>query len=303
MRIVDEHGLAIALVSPEELADTPWTTAGAPVDLVRVTDPPPSYWDRLASLGFIRKPNTLTWLSRLGPDEDGYLAGLSRKPRQLVRRAQRAAEILRTEVEDRVHESTVDRFLALYEDRVAQLRYGVAYGTRHRDAVLDGPPKYFGVFCYEGDELAGGCLVQECPPEDAIRVRFSAVTEPWRKASLSRVLYFRAMQVAREKGYTYATLGDEWNLYGHMTQPGLFTFKADLGFAPVASQDFADPDGNDEADLVLGLGKLADPTMVLGYAESEDRLHAHLFSNEIVDVDRYHAPFLAGVTVHRPGTR
>lgn len=302
MRIVGEHGITIALVEPDELASTPWTDLSDPVDLVRMTAPPPEVWDRLAELGFIRKPNTLTWVTRLGSDEDSYLAGLVKKPRQLVRRAQRAAESLRTEVQDRVHESTMDQFLALYEDRVAQLRYGVAYGSRHREAVLNGPPKFYGVFAFDGDELAGGCLVQECPDDDAIRVRFSAVTESWRRASLARALYFRAMGVARDKGYTYATLGDEWNLYGHMTQPGLFTFKAEMGFEAVASQDFGDPDGHDEADLVLRLTNLADPTMMLGYV-ADNRLHAHVFSDSAADVDRYRAPFLAGATSHRPGTR
>jgi GNAT superfamily N-acetyltransferase len=284
--------------------DGPWTRAAEPIDVVRIPDPPPELWGSLASRKFIRKPNTLTWLARLGPDENGYLARLSKKPRQLVRRAQRAASDkgLLEVVEDRVEARTLDQFLALYEDRVAQLRYGVAYGARHREAVLNGPPKYFGVFCYaDGGELAGGCLVLECPEEDAIRIRFSAVTEEWRRASLSRALYLTAMRVARDKGYTWATLGDEWNLYGHITEPGLFTFKAEMGFEAVASQDFADPTGTDEADLILRLGTLSDPSLVLGYAgtgEAEvNRLHGHVFSGSSLDAGRYSAPFLSGVTV------
>jgi hypothetical protein len=301
MRIIDEHGIAIGLVTPDQLSQTPWTKSD--VDLVRITEPPMQTWDQLAELGFVRKPNTLTWLARLGPDEDTYLANVGKKARYAVRRALRASDSLRTVVEDAVQESTIDEFLAVYEDRVAQMRYGVAYGSRHRDEVLNGPPKFFGVFGYEGDEFVGGCLVEECPDEDAIRIRFSAVVPRWRPNSLSRALYFRAMRVARDKGYAHATLGDEWNLYGHMTQPGLFGFKAEIGFEAVASQDFADPEGNDEADLVLRLGKLADPSMVLGYAEDGNRLHAHVFSDHTVDLDQFEAPFLTGVTLRRPGTR
>ncbi|BFU45610.1 hypothetical protein KRMM14A1004_38470 [Krasilnikovia sp. MM14-A1004] len=39
-------------------------------------------------------------------------------------------------------------------------------------------------------------------------------------------------------GFAHAMLGDEPNLYGHLTQPGLLVFKADSGFIAVPSQDF-----------------------------------------------------------------
>jgi GNAT superfamily N-acetyltransferase len=186
------------------------------------------------------------------------------------------------------------------------MRYGVAFARRFRTTILEGPEKYFGVFLYRADELIGGCLALECPDESAIRIRWSAVTEPARRAGYPRALYCTAMQQAREKGYEWATLGDDPNLYGHLAQPGLFTFKSRMGFEAVASQDFADPGAWDEADLVLSLDKLSDPALMLEYADgtglgtgrsARHLLRARLVVGSPVDVQQFSAEFLSGTVV------
>ncbi|MER5639480.1 GNAT family N-acetyltransferase [Kitasatospora sp. NPDC002227] len=299
MKVIDEHGLSVGLIEPAELPGRPWLSAGQHIDVVRMLRPPADAVPELAEHGFVVKPEMLTWLARLGSDEDEFLARLETRPRQDIRRAQRRAGVLREVVQDQVEPETLDRFLALYEERVAAMKFGVPYAKRHRETVLNGPQKYFGVFAFDGEELVGGCLVAECPEVSAIRIRFSAVDEYWRTtASLARTLYFTAMRTARSKGYTWATLGDEPNLYGHLTQIGLFSFKVQTGFEAVPSQDFGDPTGCDEADLVLGLTALNDPCLILGYPprpHADRKLRGYLMTADESLPRKFRADFLEGV--------
>lgn len=323
MEIVDRYGLTLALVGPEELVDEPWLGADRPVDVVRVPAPPAAAWDELAARGFVHKPSVLTWVSALGPDEETHLAGLSVNARKSIRyaRNQVVAAGLREVVEDPVTPESLDRFYALYRERVAEMRTGVPFGLDYRDAILHGPRPFFGVFYYEGEEMAGGVLVLECPGVDVVVLRFSAVSARWRRTSVARPLYLATLAACRARGYRQATMGNEPNLMGHLTQPGLMRFKTGLGFRAVPSQEAADPQGGDEADLVLRLTTLNDPTLILGYAGRQARrqpgevpggapvgavgsaLTAHLISAAPVDTTLYDAPFLTGVEVRAPGSR
>ncbi|MFI8106531.1 GNAT family N-acetyltransferase [Streptomyces sp. NPDC086023] len=307
MDIVDEHGLSVALITPTELASRPWLSSSRSVDVVRMTEPPAACHDELAEAGFVLKPELLCWKAELGSDETGFLARLDNKSRQDIRRARtRAESVLRFSVHDTLVPEILDPFLSLYGDRVAEMAYGIPIAVRQRDRLLGGAEKYFAVLAHDGDELVGGCVVRECGDEDAVRIRFSAVTEQWRRHSLARTLYFAAMRTGREKGYRWATLGDEPNLYGHLTKAGLFSFKVNMGFRCVPSQDFHDPEGRDVADLILSLTNLSGPCLVLGYAADPagDRtLRAELFTDDPAGTDprRYAAPFLASVGVRAPG--
>lgn len=324
MEIVDRYGLTLALVEPHELADEPWLRAGPHIDVVRVPDPPASAHPLLAAHGFLRKPRAVTWITELGRDDEVFLARLRRLARRDIGRARRRAVAggLREMVEDPVMPRTLDAFLTLYADRVAAMRFGVPFALGHRDAVLNGPEKFYGVFARDpAGALVGGCLVREEPDRDAAVIRFSAVTARWRRAGLARVLYLSAMRIARDKGHRYATLSNEPNLVGHLTKPGLFLFKANLGFETIPSQQFGDPEGKDEADLVRHVAALHDPTLILGYtagacsvgappgdthtevggpAPAQPVLAAHLYhAGEIADAGRYTAPFLAPTVLHR----
>ncbi|GGX87878.1 hypothetical protein [Streptomyces hiroshimensis] len=316
MEIIDDFGLPVAVIGAGELASAPWARAAPEsVAVVRMTDPPPELHGELARRGFVRKPSTVTWRAALGGGEEEFLRRMPRKSRQRIHQARRtiAREDLREVVEDRISPEGLDLFLDLYEERVAGMPYGVAFARRHRETILYGPEKYFAVFLYRGEALEGGTLALECPDESAVRLRWSAVTEAARQACLPRALYCATMRVAREKGYAWATLGDDPNLYGHIPRPGLFTFKASMAFEAVPSQDFADPGGFDEADLVLSLDALTQPVLMLGYADGVDGgngrapgredgragrgLRAFLVSGSPVDAEPYSAPFLSGPAV------
>lgn len=303
MELTDNQGLTIATVDAAEVAGRPWRAAGRHVDVVRVYEPAAAQLPALAEAGFLHKPNWLTWKAELAPDEDTFLAQVPAKPRQDIRRARHRAEReLRFSAHERVTPQTLDRFLALYEERVAEMAFGVAVATRYRENILNGPEKYFTVLATDGDELAGGCLVLECPELDLARIRFSAVTPRWRRASLARTLYFEAMRTARAKGYKWVSLGEEPNLYGHVAKAGLFRFKVAMGFECVPSRDDHDPRGSDVADLVLNLDNLCDPCLVLAYSRGAgSELTAHVYSADEADSRHYAAPFLAGTVVHRVG--
>ncbi|MCC3768942.1 GNAT family N-acetyltransferase [Streptomyces sp. UNOC14_S4] len=308
MEIIDDFGLPVALVTPDDLPAEPWRGLEQAVAVVRMTDPPPALRPELTRRGFVCKPATLTWLAPLGEDEGAFLRTLPHKSRQYVRRARRHNVILglREVVEDRISPANFDAFLTLYEDQVARMRYGVAFARRNRDTVLHGPQKYFGVFLFDQEELVGGCVALESPDERAIRIRFSAVTDRERAAGVPRALYCTAMRVARDKGFAWATLGDDPNLYGHIARPGLFTFKARMGFRAVPSQEFGDPHPWDEADLVLSLDRLSDPTLMLEYGTPADgpsgsSLRSCLIARAPVDVRDFSAEFLTGTVVRPPG--
>ncbi len=305
MEIVDRFGLRLALIEPADLEREPWARTDRPVDVVRMPNPPAGLWDELARRGFVRKPAVVTWTGDPGPDDDAYLAGLDRYGRRAVRHARNHARRagLRETIEDPVTPRSLDRFLTLYRERVADMRFGVPFALDYRDAVLHGPRRFFGVFAWDGEELAGGCLALECPAVDTLVVRFSAVTARWRRASLARVLYPTALAEGRRRGYTRATLGNEPNLLGHLTRPGLLEFKSRLGFRPVPSHEFADPGAQDEADLVLRLDWLEDPTVILGYpdpatAHDDPRLVPHVFHVAPTDPTRFSPSALAPPVVH-----
>ncbi|MGW1072900.1 hypothetical protein [Streptomyces sp. NPDC002537] len=308
MEIIDDFGLPVALITPDELTAEPWKGTEETVAVVRMTDPPEELRPELTRRGFVCKPSTLTWLARLGAHEEEFLRTLPHKSRQYVRRARRHIDAhgLCEVVEDRVSAASADAFLTLYEEQVARMRYGFAFARRHREAILHGPEKYFGVFLFDDDALVGGCIALESPDERAIRIRFSAVTDRERATGVPRALYCTAMRTARDKGHEWATLGDDPNLYGHIAQPGLFTFKARMGFQAVPSQDFADPHGCDEADLVLSLDRLSDPSLMLEYSggahgAAGHALRSRLVSGTAVDVRQYTAAFLTGAAVSAPG--
>ncbi|WAU81177.1 hypothetical protein O1Q96_16170 [Streptomyces sp. Qhu-G9] len=108
------------------------------------------------------------------------------------------------------------------------------------------------------------------------------------------------MQIARAKGYRWISLGDDANLFAHVATAGLREFKVGMGFHCVPSQDFHDPKGIDEADLIFDLARFTDPVGILGYASSdpEDRsLHAHVQSDRPTDLQVFQLPFLAPPTL------
>ncbi|MGC4856305.1 GNAT family N-acetyltransferase [Micromonospora sp. DT4] len=295
MNLFDHFGLPIIEATADEAMSLSGDFPEPRAALVRVLDPPVDSWAALGAAGFIVKPAWVTWLARIDDEQSDLLTRSSRQVNRAWRRAEKAG--LRIEVQESIQEEHLDTFFDLYEKRIEEMAYGVAFARQAREEILHGGQDY-AVFAFDGDRMVGGCLCQRSPEFDVVRVRFSAVELVWREASLPRVLYTRAFDVAREDGFHAVTMGNDPNLYGHMTKPGLFHFKARLGFDPVPAGSLGPRFGGDVADRLLSLDRLTDPTVMLGYADLGEHLNparadlvTYVFgSNPLVDSDRFRTP-------------
>ncbi|CAM5273121.1 hypothetical protein SMICM304S_11038 [Streptomyces microflavus] len=153
--------------------------------------------------------------------------------RSAYRRAGEAGLLIRTET---LTPELLDQFIELYERQVAGMRHGWAVAVHQRADILDEADTYCAVTVRSGSTLVGACLDQDLPDRQEMRARFSAVTPGQRSDSLSRVLYWETIREARLRGRRWATLGRDVNLYGHLGNAGLFSFKSRLGFTAVPGQ-------------------------------------------------------------------
>ncbi|MBB5958186.1 GNAT superfamily N-acetyltransferase [Saccharothrix tamanrassetensis] len=295
MEIRDDHGLAVAIASVDEALGGSFPD----VTVVRVPDPPRDSWEALAQRGFLRKPAWLTWLSPTCGSDAEWLAQLTRSARNNMRGARRrVAADLRVDVRQPVTPELLDDFLVLYEAMVATMPHGVTFASSLRDAVL-ADERHFAVYAVGADGLAGCVLCREDADSGRLLVRFSAFAPRWRQVGLARVLYAEAVGAAREKGYRQVTLGNDPNLYGHIAQPGLFAFKAGLGFTPVPAPPFGVTAWRDEADLVRSLTGLGDLALVLSYTDAaSDAFRLDVHSRDRVDLTAYTRPFVVETRWH-----
>ncbi|WP_405150417.1 GNAT family N-acetyltransferase [Sphaerisporangium sp. NBC_01403] len=300
-------GVPIAVVSVDEALDGDWEAHRHEVDIVRVPNPPVERWPELVSAGFFPKPQVVVWRAATAGSEKEFLDGLPSKDRRNVFAARRrvVAGGLRFEVLP-VSPALLDAFLPLYESQVARMRHGWAVATEHRARILDSADQYFAVCVWDGDDLAGACLNLQSRDKDEVRARFSAVVPDHREAGLPRLLYLEVVEEARRRGFGWVSLGSDPNLYGHIVKPGLFGFKSRLGFVAVPSH-FVDPgSGSDQADRIVGLSALTDPSFVLAYAEGADgrpqrgsALRLEMFSSaDQLDLRPYSPAYLTSVRLH-----
>ncbi|HET9893331.1 MAG TPA: hypothetical protein VFQ44_00090 [Streptosporangiaceae bacterium] len=301
MEIRTLDGLSVALVDVAEAVRTNWSALTGKVDVARVPMPPRRRRGELADAGFLTKPARLSWIAATGDSEESFLSRLTFRDRKNIRVAQlrAAASGVRFETVKPVGPGLLAAFLRLYEAQVAGMRHGVAIAARQLTAIADEADLYYASAAYAGDELVGACLAQECPAQDMVRLRFAAADLAHRDG-LSRALYFSAIQAARQMNYGQVSLGTDPNLYGHLVKAGLFAFKWRLGFAAVPSQAVMAGEGFDEADLIVGSARLAEPVLFLSYAGDRAGLQAELYcSQDGLDVRPYLAGFLADLRLHR----
>lgn len=304
MEIRTESGLAIGLVTTDEAVALSPGQDIAGVDVLRVPDPRPADWDMLRRCGFVPKPAKISWLTATTDSDEEYVAGLPKKERWHMRRAGHLAETdgVRLVVEQPIGTARLDAFLRVYLEQVGRMRYGVPYVTDQYAAIRDGTDPYFAVWAMSREEVVGGCLVVAEPGARFTRIRFSATAERFRDSSLSRIVYLKAINASRARGYDSVTLGSDPNLYGHIVKIGLFGFKRRLGFVPVPSQEVRGS-GADEADRVLRLGALEDPAFVLGYPPAAGSRGwcggwgTFFTARPELDTSSYRTDLMAGVSV------
>jgi GNAT superfamily N-acetyltransferase len=298
VELTDFYGLPVAFMDVDEALAGRWQSHPPPADVIRVDPAPQEAWPRLRGAGFFPKPKMVTWLAEIG--ERGYPALLTWKERQNIRAAQRraAGEGLTLSAQP-LDSSLLAAFLPLYRQQVAGMRHGWAVADEQREDLLAEAGSYFAVCAYACGALVGACLAR-CAT-GRVTVRFSAVAPQWRRAGLTRVLYAEAIEEAGSRGYRSVSLGTDPNLYGHIAKPGLLGFKSRLGFTAHPAHHVLPGAGNDQADLVLGLGGLSDPAMLLAYAAPGpgQALALEAFSTHAgVDLRPFTGPFAAGSAVH-----
>lgn len=270
MGVAVEYGMKVATMTAEEALAFGSGQADHDIDMVRVVDPDPEDWPALEALGFVLKPQWVTWISRSEADESTFLLRLSSRERRMIRRARKAAEADRVDVriQTSLAEDEVDDFLDLYRRQISTMRQGRDYASDERAEILDPMNGYLMVAGYVDDVLVGAAVCLLDARRDTLFIRFTAATPEARRRRLNRVLYLEAFQAARAKGISHVSLGSDPAMYGAMTEPGLFLFKAEHGFRPVPEQYVVDDDVTDEAILVLRMAGLADPSVIVAYDTS-----------------------------------
>lgn len=271
--VTDLAELRVGTADIDTALDRDWRHRFDDVDVVRVPNPPARAWPELLANGFSVKPLWVTWGAALQRSERDFVSRLSAKEQRNIRDSQRAADAagLRIRVNP-LSAATLDEFLPVYEAQIAGMANGIPYARRLRDQLLANAATYLTVSAHLADSLVGGCICQLHPGLDLVRVAFAATRPDTRAAMLTRALYLTAAQEGRQRGHHWMSLGSDPSLYGALTRPGLFTFKARLGFVPIPMRCY-DPDDDDAvevAEAVLSLRRLSDPSLSLSYSAAED---------------------------------
>jgi ribosomal protein S18 acetylase RimI-like enzyme len=300
--VVRDHGVSIALTTVAAATSRHWSASHDGVDVVRVERPEPEAWPGLRHAGFVPKPQFVTWLAPVLASEEEYFARLPKRERQKIRNGRRNVAERRVVVEATTIDAALfDEFLELYEQHIGGMRHGLLLAREQRDGVLAEPEAFLAVCARRAGALVGCCVGQSDPAKDLFRLRWSAVAPEYRRLNLARALYMEAAELTRSLGLRLFSLGTDRNLYGHLTNPGLFRFKSHLGLVPLPSHLLYPDSGQDQADLVLRVGELTDPTLLLGYVDDEPtaRLALHLFrGRREAPIDEYEAPSLHAIHVH-----
>ncbi|MEU7447149.1 GNAT family N-acetyltransferase [Streptomyces diastaticus] len=272
MNISDEDGIRIAHVGLDEALGRDWREKQPDADLVRVKDPEITAWQPLREAGFTVKPGWVTWLAPACASEEDFLMRMSRRSRRGARSSAVALAERGVTLTSRapLDSAQLDEFLTVYEAHVATLRNGIPLARRFRERLLERPANYFMVRAEDADgNLIGACLCEIDAAMSIVRVRFTALGTGERNGNLARSLYLTTFQETRERGHQWVSLGSDPSTYGHLVQPGLFMFKSRFGLFPVPLkllQPNAHPvQADDEADLVLRLTALSDPSLHIAY--------------------------------------
>ncbi|MER5886131.1 hypothetical protein ABT160_20105 [Streptomyces sp. NPDC001941] len=271
--MIEEHGLRVAVLEPEEALGSDRTALDglaerAGVSVLRVVDPPAALRTDLEDNGFLLTPSWVNWLAPVGGDDEAFLSAMTSGERRNVRKALRECEQrgVRTVVRAPLTRPVFEEFLALYEPQVAAMRNGVAYAESWREEIEADPHLYFVVEARDADgSLLGACLCWDQPELSLARIAFTAQVPEQRQGRVVRALYATATAEARGRGRGWVSLGSDPTLYGHLTEPGLFGFKARLGFRPVPTRHLQ-PTAPDQADAVVSLRGLTEPSLLLSYA-------------------------------------
>jgi hypothetical protein len=249
----------------------------------------------------------VTWGAPLRASEAEFCAPLAAKEQRSIRTGRRLARESGVELQVLPLSARVlEEFLPVYDAQVAGMANGVPYLRFRRARLLEEADAHVAVLARLDGSCVGGCICRVHADLAMIRVAFAATSPRSRLAMLTRVLYMVAAQHGRDLGLRWMSLGSDPALYGEVAMPGLFAFKARLGFVPVplCCFDPDDSDATDVAEAVLSLRALSDPALSLRYGSPAGlSRHWHwsdpprwqlrvLSARADLDIRPYHAPFV-----------
>ncbi|MEU6671560.1 hypothetical protein [Streptomyces sp. NPDC046727] len=262
METLTQDGLVIAAVTCKEAEER---RPGPAADVQRITDPENLTDELRARLAPLIRPRWLNWVAQAGDSDEDFLRRLGPGERRNVRLGRRFVreEGLRTDVRAGLSEALVDDFLVLYDAQIAAMPRGVDFARRWRDRMLAADADHVGAWVFDGPRLVAGSIWRVRREEGMLQLRFSAVAPRLRAGRVLRALYTEAFRYARGRGLPYLSLGNDPSLFGHVVQPGLFTFKARFGFTPVPAGVLDPRLGGDHADRFLSLRALSRPALVV----------------------------------------
>ncbi|AZK97695.1 MULTISPECIES: GNAT family N-acetyltransferase [Streptomyces] len=265
MEIIEQDDLVIAKVTRDDVEHDARAVAELSVDVVRLhdnEDPDPAVLDRL---GFLTRPRWVNWLAPLGASEEEFTARVSGTERRNIRLGRRAVQEggLRLSVRSGLTEEVFEEFLPVYDAQLAGMARGKDYARRFRTRLLDNGDEYMSVFVYDGRKAVVTSIWWIRPGASVLQMRFSAAAPSARASRVMRAAYAEAFRFAREHGLSYASLGNDPSLFGHVVQPGLFNFKSRLGFSAVPSAMLDPHLGGVTTDRFVSLRALSDPSLVV----------------------------------------
>ncbi|MZD56780.1 GNAT family N-acetyltransferase [Streptomyces sp. SID5606] len=265
MEIFEQDDLIIATVSRDEAEHGAWERADRPVDVVRLLDVEGLGEDDRDRLGFLTRPRWLNWWAPLGASEEEFIGRLSGTERRNIRLGRQAVrdENLSIIVRPGLTEEAFDEFLAVYDAQLAGMTRGKDYARRSRDYLLGKSSEHMTVFVHDGQTVVVASIWWIRTQESVLQLRFSAAAPSARSSRVMRATYTEAFRYARESGLSYASLGNDPSLFGHVVQPGLFNFKSRLGFSVIPSEALESRLGGVFTDRFVSLRSLSDPTLVI----------------------------------------
>lgn len=267
MKIIAAGGLRTVLVDSSEALTRDWQDRATDADLIKVRDPDPALWKDLDNSGFTVTPSWVNWVAPLHGSEGEFTGRVSSGERRNIRLGQRYIEEngISLTIQQGVSSAAVEEFLNLNDSQLQRMPRGINYARKQQRQILAERDELLGVFAHYEGQLIAGCLSWIRSEYSLLQLKFSASEPSGRQSRLVRGMYMHAFQAAREIGLTWTSLGNDPALFGHTTQPGLFTFKSRLGFVPIPSRALTRNGMVNEADLYLSLGSLTEPSILLGY--------------------------------------
>jgi hypothetical protein len=273
VEIAEQDHVVVATVDRDEAERHAWKAADVPVDIVRLADSEGLDEAILADLGFVARPRWINWCAPVRDSAAEFEAALPGTERRNIRLGRRFVrdEGLHVSVQAGLTPELMDEFLAVYDRQIEAMRRGKNFARRWRDRLLAAGHEHVSVCVYEGTGMIVGSLWWIRPGQSVLQMRFSAASVDARSGRVMRVAYMEALRFARESGLAFASLGNDPSLFGHVVQPGLFTFKSRFGFAPVPSHVLDPKLGGEHADRFLSLRSLSDPALVVTWGRHRGR--------------------------------